>query len=118
MRNLYGVYIGEHLEVVITEKYTLVYRRNSNESSLDSYMLKTDGFICIGVAKAVPIQAMPDKVLYALHLYDDLSFESDDKMVTLLNKPLFKMESAETQYIFTFGHGNLICNRKFISGMV
>jgi len=49
----YGVYIGQDMEAVVTDKYTLLFRRKGEEY-LESFLLLTDTMKCIGICQSTP----------------------------------------------------------------
>lgn len=87
-----GVYIGENIEVVITDKYTIAYRRDKQSDFLESYLLLTENYTCIGICRTTPatteMTAKPDVWRYAFS-YDDYSFSSDSDMVEYIGKRIF-----------------------------
>ncbi len=54
----YGVYISNDIEMVITEKYVMTFRRVKSQNALESYLLEkvenTSQYYCVGVCRSLP----------------------------------------------------------------
>ena len=50
-----GVYIGKDIELVVTDKYVISYRRNTQMDMLESRLFKRSGndFSCIGICVSI-----------------------------------------------------------------
>lgn len=53
-----GVYIGKDIELVVTDKYVISYRRNTQMDMLESRLFKRSGndFSCIGICQSSPTE--------------------------------------------------------------
>jgi hypothetical protein len=115
---MYGNYINSEIEIVITKKYSLVYRHNIKNNSIDSYLLYTDGFRCIGICRTEQIPTMdcgfkefkylggqPEIIRYALGIDENYTFASDDEMMAYLGTELFTVICVGEEYTFTFNDG-------------
>jgi hypothetical protein len=99
MKNLYGSYLGEFIEAVITKKYTLVFRNNAAKNILESYFLYTDGFKCAGICFSETDMAtgwglmieknQPEKIRYAYGFNESNIYASDDELRNLLGRSNF-----------------------------
>jgi hypothetical protein len=125
MNDFYGSYINDNLEVVITEKYTVVYRKNTLKNCMDSYLLYTENFKCIGVCRTEPIPSIdcgisgvqfncekPQKIRYALGIQEDNTYATDDELFNLLNKNLFKISTSEDKYVYSFEDGTMYVTKQ------
>jgi hypothetical protein len=97
-----GVYIGKDIEIVITDKYTLVYRRNNEKQFLESALLFTGTNICISICRAEPSDGIcrseackskkdfvPNTWRYAFN--HDNAFSSDNEMLGFLGEQFISM---------------------------
>ena len=54
----YGVFIGNDIEIVITEKYAITFRRVRSQNALESCLLEkednTSRFSCVGICRSLP----------------------------------------------------------------
>lgn len=91
MENSYGVYIGADLEVVVTEKYTMTFRRHGEEDYLESMLLLTKDLTCLGVCHSSPccteMRIPPKTWAYAFKMnpIEDLVC-NDDNLAALLGR--------------------------------
>jgi|GEM_PF-2172540 hypothetical protein len=115
---MYGNYINSEIEIVITKKYSLVYRHNIKNNSIDSYLLHTDGFKCIGICRTEQIPTMdcgfkefkylgeqPEFIRYALGIDENYTFATDDEMTAYMGTELFTVKCVGEEYTFTFNDG-------------
>jgi len=99
-----GVYIGRDVEVVGTAKYTMAFRRSTNEGFLESLLLHTDSLDCIGVCRTAPccteMRVRPRTWRYAFD--PDRPISSDDDMRRLLGQRVLDLSltrrGLEVQY--------------------
>ena len=69
----YGVYISNDIEIVITEKYVITFRRVKSQNALESCLLEkvenTSQYSCVGVCRSLPATTIayprPQKWEYA-----------------------------------------------------
>lgn len=113
----YGVYINENIEIVVSSKYTIIYRKNLTKNNLETYLLNTDDLLCIGVCITdIPANDCgftdfkyyseeSEKVRFALGIQANDTFASDDEMMSYLNQSLISFSKSEKEYIFTFNDG-------------
>lgn len=67
----YGVYIGEDIELVLTDKYTILFRRNKKSDYLESSLILTQTGVCLGICRTSPccfeMRKPPDIWRYAFN---------------------------------------------------
>ena len=109
MTNLYGNYIGENIEVVITKKYTLLFTNNKSNNTEEAFLLHTDKFNCIAAciteANIWIEEGQADKISYIRGTDSNAVYSSNDKIKELQNIILFNVKQANDTYIFTLFDG-------------
>lgn len=111
-----GIYIGKDIEIVITEKYTLVYRRNNEKQYLESFLLCTETNRCISVCRAEPSNGVckteacksekdfiPNIWRYAF-MHDEV-ISSDDEMKSILGNQIITMIVSDNSLNVEFYDG-------------
>lgn len=118
MNNLYGNYIGEFIEVIIIKKYTIIYKYNAPKNTLESYLLYTDNFKCIGICfsetdmrdnmwRLMIDKNNPEKIRYACGIDDNNTYATDDELKSILGKENFiSFNELNGEYEITLYDGN------------
>ena len=116
MKNIYGNYIGEFIEAVITKKYIMVFRNNAEKNTLESYLLYTDSAKCIGICFSetdmqtgwgLMIKNSPEKIRYAYEIDENTIYATDDELKNLLGRTdLIFINQSDDNYEIIFYDGN------------
>lgn len=85
----FGVYIGRDAEVLLTDRYMIVYRRDNARDFLESrlYAGKEDSFRCIGVCRTSPactVQRKPPDLWQTAFVYSGRTEAADDEMKSII----------------------------------
>ena len=120
---IYGSYIGELIEAVIVKKYTVIFRYNASKNTLESYLLYTDNFKCIGICfSETDMQSgcglmidknNPEKIRYACGTDESNIYATDDELKSLLGKENFiSVNELNGKYEIALYDGNIYAAEK------
>lgn len=100
----YGNYIGKDIEVVILNKYSLVYIFDKLKNTIESYLLHTDGFICKAACISDANTRIDKEGNGRITFFRDIegnSFFNTDNVKILNSISLMSMHKESDSYIFT-----------------
>lgn len=122
-----GVLIGKDIEVVLTDRYEIAFRRSLTGEYLESVLIKIDFQSekvirkCIGVCRTQPSTTLNEKTkpvnwLYAFNTGID-NLQNNETMVSLLNAEVFTYDTKDNKtFMFKFYDGQVytaICHETF-----
>jgi len=96
----WGVYIGNNVEVVVTESYTLVFRRRKEADFLESFLLLTHGMQCAGVCQTTPCGTGLSTLLQTSRFA--FQSEGDAVLQEMLEKPQMDIQFHDNMLTVTF----------------
>jgi hypothetical protein len=89
----FGVYIGKDIEIVMTGKYIMAFRRSEKGQFLESSLLYSSTKSCIGICRTDPccteMRTPPETWKYAFNANNPIL--SDDKMKIFLDVQIFEL---------------------------
>ncbi len=119
MEKIYGVYIGEDCEAVITQHVTLAFLKDTATDTLTAYLLRTDSLSCLGVCRIRPIPAQdcgfqdfryycapPQSVCYAMQQGKDI-LSNDPALREMVSKQILTADFSRAAPIFYFAGSNV-----------
>jgi hypothetical protein len=108
MNILYGNYIGKDIEIVILNKYSLVYIFDKFKNTIESYLLHTDGFICKAACISDANTRIDKEGNGRITFFRDIegnSFSNTDNVKILNSISLMSMHKENDSFIFTLFDG-------------
>lgn len=80
-----GVFIERDIEIIITDRYMIIYRRNNDEDFLESRLYKRENsnWCCIGICRSCPVcsvQRKPPEIWRHAFVYNGKIHSSDGDM--------------------------------------
>lgn len=103
----YGVYIGENIEVILTENYAISYRRNREGNYLESalYKKRYGELKCIGVCKTYPASSetkyVPN-VWQSAFIYNGDIQATDEEIIKCIGRVFPQIINNGNTFIISF----------------
>src|SRR6266498_1694702 len=90
----YGVYISNDIEIIVTDKYIITFRRVKSQNALESCLLEkedpTSRYACVGICRSMPATTIdfpkPRKWEYAFQSAKQ-KFHNDKSLAERVGNP-------------------------------